>query len=282
MKIVSLKAFGDFVIAANAVSRINQSVCETNILAGSHLKELAQALNIGNLVQFVDLEENDVPGIFTLKKTGITTGLVSLLRVRHRLGRVEPSADLVFDRIGWREMFIGYGRKIHSLPKNSTNIYNAYSDFFKIHGIINETENSNKVTTVTEVTIIPGSRQPTKTIPDILIEKICEDVNRVGIRAKIVYLEGEKCSLRNRLDIEIIPRSFSALVNKVKGSSVVVSADSLPAHLCYYLNVPVFVFAPNIDFARYWVPKSCITQDALAEFGEVTQLSKWLRSLAQI
>jgi hypothetical protein len=282
MKIVCLKAFGDFVIAANTVSRINQSESKTTILAGSHLKKISEALNLGNLVQFVDLDESDVPAIFTLKNAGMTSGLLSLLRLRHRLSEVEGDSDLVFDRIGWREMFLGYGRKIYSLPKHSTNIYDAYNDFFKIHNVVNRAENESRVTTVSEVTIIPGSRQPTKTIPDLLIQKICQDVGKKGIRANIVYLEGEKCGLRSGLNVEIIPRSFSALISRVKKSSIVISADSLPAHLCYYFNVPVFVLAPNLDIARYWVPKSCVSQNAIAEFGDVTHFNNWFRSLVEI
>jgi len=103
-KIVTLKAFGDFLIACNAarVLDAHNSSQPISIIAGSHVRPLADALNIPNdRVEYIsDSVSSDVPAIFDIRKQGAFSALKSLGGIWRQINFLHPDVELVFDCLG--------------------------------------------------------------------------------------------------------------------------------------------------------------------------------------
>ena len=73
---------------------------------------------------------------------------------------------------------------------------------------------------------------------------------------------------------------FDSLVKSIKEFDLIVSADSLPAHIAEYFGINVFVFSPVDN--HYWLPKSAFLNGAYAKFDEVIKFKKWLSRIKRI
>lgn len=279
-KIVTLKAFGDFLIACNAarVLEAHNSNQPISIIAGSHVRPLADALNIPNdRVEYIsDSVSSDVPAIFDVRKQGAFSALKSLGGIWRQINLLHPDVELVFDCLGWRERLIGFGRKIHGLPKFAENIYVGYDLFFESIGCASISEEFPSVINISRAIIIPGARMDFRIIPTSVILNIYRELERRGIDVRVILLEGEEIDVPLELTIEVVPRSFSSLVSSIQDSSFVVSADSLPAHLSAFLGIPAFVFTPIPDWTLYWLPKSAFLTKGMATFVDLEPFRYWL------
>lgn len=115
--IITLKAFGDFVIACCATSRVQSAngMDAPAIVAGEHVRSLASALGLEKTIHFIgDDSWSDVPAAFDVRKRGVLSAMRSLQNLRHRLDALPSSMDFVFDHSGWRERFIG-GKLLSSI-----------------------------------------------------------------------------------------------------------------------------------------------------------------------
>ena len=70
----------------------------------------------------------------------------------------------------------------------------------------------------------------------------------------------------------IVPRQFSALRDAIASTSLVFSADSLPAHMAESLGKNVFVLTPRPN--DFWMPHSVFVHRRLALFNESDRLEK--------
>lgn len=279
-KIVTLKAYGDFVIACNAARVLQTSIQSEpiSIIAGSHVQPLAEALEIpiDRVFYISDSVSSDVPAIFDARKRGLFSALKSLINVRCQINCLHPDSDLVFDSLGWRERLIGLGRKIHGLPGFAKNIYIGYDHFFESIGYLPRSEDFPSAINISRAIIIPGARMGFRIIPRSVILNIYKELKSHGIEVKVVLLEGEKIEVSQGLATEVVPRNFSALVSSVKDSDFVVSADSLPAHLSSLLGIPAFVFTPIPAWTSYWLPKPTFLTNGMATFDDMEPFRYWL------
>lgn len=275
--IVTLKSFGDFVIACSAARRIQLEI-GTNapkVVAGVHVRSLASALELGTTVWFIGDESwTDVPAAFDVRKRGIRLALKSLLDLRHQINALPGSMELVIDNFGWRERLIGGKRPLQSLPSDSGNIYAAYDRFFESLGYMVLDTGSRKKHAVSSAIIIPGARMAHRIIPAPVISGIVGELEKRGIKTCVVLLEGESINLPAGINIKILPRSFYALIAAIKESELVISADSLPSHLSEFLEVPIFVSTPAPK--PYWLPRSAYLENGWATFADIQPLRDWL------
>lgn len=278
--IVTLKAYGDFLIACNAARVLDshRSSQPVSIIAGTHVRPLADALNIPDdrVIYISDTVSSDVPAIFDVRKQGAFSALKSLVDIRRQINFLHPDVELVFDCLGWRQRLIGLGREIHGLPKSAKNIYIDYDLFFESIGCALKSEEFPSVINISRAIIIPGARMGLRIIPASTILNIYRELEGRGIDVKVILLEGEEIDVPLELTIEVVPRSFSSLVSSIQDSSFVVSADSLPAHLSAFLGVPAFVFTPIPDWTIYWLPKSAFLTKGMATFVDLEQFRDWL------
>ena len=135
LAIVTLKGFGDFIIALNAINSFkgprDLALPQFKLVAGRHVMNLANALGVKDQVILVgDDKLKDVPAIYDLKNKGYLSGLKSLIKLHSDITDILGSSSLVFDKVGVRERLLSIGHKSHSLPE-SVNIYMSYALLFK-------------------------------------------------------------------------------------------------------------------------------------------------------
>lgn len=277
--IVTLKAFGDFVIACNASRRIQtvNGMYAPKVVAGEHVRSLASALGVDREIQFIgDDSWSDVPAAFDVRKHGALSALRSLQNLRHRLDALPSSMDFVFDHSGWRERFIGGERFFQSLSLKSGNIYLAYDQLFESlgYGILKTCPEVKHA--ISRAIIIPGARIRHKQIPAPVLSELAAVLRQHCINTSVVVLEGESIDLPAGIHVKKLPRNFGELVAAVKDSDLVISADSLPSHLSEFLGVPVFVSTPSPK--PYWLPRSAYLKNGWATFADIQPLRSWLNN----
>lgn len=273
----SLKAFGDLVILRSALARANILPAPA-IVIGSHLFELGNALGSYCGQQLVVETHGQVPAIFDLRRRGIGKALRSAIDLHRRFCRLEIDGDapLTFDKLGWRERFIARGRSVQALP-DAANIYLAYSK------LLREPEESpaygvrQQDTRLRTAGIFPASRIGAKNLPSKLIGRLVQACRNADLQPIIHLLEGERPELEGFDEhVRLVPRSFRALAAAVRSVDLVLSADSLPAHLAEYFGRPVFVLTPVDN--EYWLPLGAFVHRRWARFEELTMRSSRLAS----
>ena len=275
--ICSLKSFGDFVISLSAIKSVQPHLKNPPpiILAGRHLEALAVALGASVHIQFISNgTETDVPSAFDIRKRGKVAAIRSLLHLRHELSVLDRDRYLVFDRIGWRERFISSGHSLIELPRDSNNIYLDYDRKLVDLGYAVAVNNVVSTQLVRQAVIVPGSRLTHKVIPLEVIASIDAELRERGFQVTVITLSDETVAVPPSVHSIVLPRRFDALAAAVKATDMVISADSLSAHLGEYYGLPTFVvnFAPNL----YWLPRSAYLSNGWATFDDLRPLLAWL------
>jgi hypothetical protein len=265
-RIVSLKAFGDVVIALNCL-QAEAATHRSSLIIGRHLAGLVETLDPALTPWTVVGDDLEVPAVFDLKRRGVLKGLKSALRLRDELGRLEleEHAVFVFDRLGARERFIAAGRTSLGLPAQS-NIYQAYAKLLDLPPGAGIEECKPPLNpSATTVGIFPVSRIARKNIPTSLVGEVARRCLDAGLSPVVVLLEGEHLHFEGQgLRCEVIPRTFRSLLDAVRSFPRLVCADSLPAHLGELKGRQVFVLTPVPN--TYWLPLSCYLRDRWSTF----------------
>jgi len=280
--IVTLKAFGDFVIACNASRRVQavNGMHAPTVVAGEHVRNLSSAIGVEGKIHFLgDDNWTDVPAIYDLRKQGIASAFKNIRKLRHLINTLPSNMNLIFDHLGWRERYIGGGRFYQALSLNSGNIYLSYDQLFESIDYKLLKSNSEVSHSFSRAIIIPGARMRYKQIPASVISDLAEELNQRCINTSVIVLEGESIDLPAGIQVKKIPRNFNELVAVVKDSDLVISADSLPSHLCEFLYVPVFVSKPLPN--QYWLPRSAYLTNGWATFADIKPLQTWLNKYSK-
>lgn len=274
--VVNLKAFGDFVIASGAIKRINLSdkLELPKIIVGEHVRSLASALKLEQSVHFIgDKTWKDVPAAFDVRKRGAYAAFKSIFEIRRLLKSSPAEAHLIFDKLGWRERFIGYGFQLHELSESYGNIYIAYDNFLQSLGFEVDVK-FHCSGRIDRAIIIPGARMSHRIIPSQVISAYVHELARRNIQSEVVVLEGETIDIPSNVNLRRIPREFVMLIEEISNSDLVISADSLPSHLSEYLHVPIFVSTPAPK--PYWLPRSSYKTTGWATFSDIQPFHSWL------
>lgn len=275
--VVNLKAFGDFVIASSAINRIKLSdkLELPNIIVGEHVRSLASALKLEQSVHFIgDKTWNDVPAAFDVRKRGAYAAFKSIFEIRQLLKSSPAESHLIFDKLGWRERFIGYGFQLHELSESDGNIYIAYDQLLESFGFEVDV-GFHCAGRIDRAIIIPGARMSHRIIPAKVISAYVHELARRNIHSEVVLLEGETIDIPSHVNARRIPREFGILIDEISNSDLVISADSLPSHLSEYLHVPIFVSTPAPK--PYWLPRSSYKTTGWATFSDIQPFHGWLK-----
>lgn len=269
LSVVAVKAFGDLVIAADCIGRRSPAVRDRiEILLGTHLRPLFEALATGLPSRIVDHDEPTLPSLFTWKKDGAAKAVRSALGLHKAIRNAGLPKDrtLLFDHLGPRERFVTFGWSQVAMPR-SDNIYRTYDRFLdQIDPVPVGADTTRRASG--PLRIFPGSRVPAKNLPRNLIEGIVRTAEARGIQTELMLLDGERPDLETSdLYFTKVPRSFDAMIAAVRGAGWIVGADSMPAHIAEYTGRAMFVFSPVDN--RYWLPRTAYAQgwDALFEEG---------------
>ncbi|ALS59541.1 hypothetical protein AT302_07025 [Pandoraea norimbergensis] len=282
--LVSLKAFGDLVIARAALRQAGSAADDVQMFIGEHLIELHEALSPRAGTRVIE-HGPGVPAFFDVKKAGAVSAMCSGVKLRKSLRTLTAASDttLVFDRLGARERFLAGRAPSMALPA-SQNIYRAYMQLLGTAASApSVTTSANAVATPCLgdrpplVGIFPGSRIAAKQLPPDLIAWIAHKCRAAGADVEVFCLEGEPLAPQSPVyKTTVVPRRFSAMLQAVGSVDRVVSADSMPAHLAEFVARPVFVASPVTN--TYWLPLSSLEHDRWALFGELALLEARLNA----
>lgn len=278
LTLISLKAYGDFVIASGALKRVHPrpNLDLPRIVAGEHLRPLALALQIDEAISFIgDASWKDTPPIFDVRKRGVLEALQSFFEISHHLKTINFESNFVFDSLGWRERLISLGSRRCSLPEGCGNIYIAYDNFFRQHGFEVEDIRINK-RNIRRAVIVPGARHSHKIIPRDVISYFVTELGKRNIDVDVLDLTGETLEIPLGVNKVTIPRRFGDLVSEIKKNDLVISSDSLSGHLSEYLQIPVFVSTSSPN--QYWLPKSAYFSNGCATFSRPQAFQGWLET----
>lgn len=278
--IVTLKAFGDFLIAYSALLRSSaiNSAADIQLLAGEHVRPLGLALGVSDAqVHYIGGSSlKDVPAAFDARRRGLWAACRSMAALRRAVHDTQPAhRHLVFDRLGPRELFISGGRPRLALPREAPNIYLAYDAHFLAGAP--PASHLEVASGTRRAVIVPASRVLRKVLPREVIAQVHQQLANRGIAAQVLLLEGEQVEVPQSIDLVRVPRQFSALMASLRETDIVVSADSLPAHIGEHLGKPTFVISPTPN--PYWLPRGAFLQGGHGVFGNLGNLDIWLKQL---
>jgi hypothetical protein len=259
--LVVVKSFGDLIIALTSTHGIPTAE-GSRLLLGSHLLPLYESLGSSLPAITIEHGETGVPSLFDMRKNGWSRAARSALALRCSLSNAASSRRLLFDQIGWRERLVAGKMPACALPEEK-NIYLAYRSVFGPPVPMDAGSPSSR----TRVGIFPGSRLASKNLPANLIADIRHAVAARGAEPALFLLDGERPDLeRADLGGRIVPRSFTAMADAVRGCAAVISADSMSAHMVEMYGRPVFVFTPVVN--EYWMPYSSFVENRWALFTD--------------
>ncbi|WP_445191798.1 hypothetical protein ACT009_14660 [Sphingomonas sp. Tas61C01] len=253
---LQVKAFGDFVIACAAATRVAEADrARLTIAIGAHLRSLCDAVAPPVQVIALGTGEAGVPSIFDVRKNGVPAALRSLWRVRGAVARapLDRSTQLLFDHVGWRERLIAAGHPVASIMPGTPNIYGGYARLLTDAGFRLLSPGAAEAGQRDRLGIFPGSRVAAKNLPAPLVAAVMDEAARRGVAATLFLLDGERPDLEaSGVPHTVVPRQFTALRDAIASTDCILSADSLPAHLAESLAIPVFVLTPRPN--AFWMP----------------------------
>lgn len=267
---ISVKSYGDFIIASNAL-RTNGSHSDA-LLCGSHLRPLMTAIDYKGNIEWLETGGDGVPAFFDVRKFGILSAIASGVTL-HRLINEHVAANdlLVFDRLGWRQNFLAGLKPKAEIASGLPNIYLEYENFLS-SGVNSRIELPLKK--AKKIGIFPDSRLTTKQIDPVLVSKIFHDLSVLGCDPQVVYVGGSP--IIPGINICVV-NSFEMLVDAIRDFDVIISADSLPAHLAEFFEKPTFVISPVNN--NYWLPKSAFLNDRFSLFDDEKKCIDWVARL---
>lgn len=273
---LQVKAFGDLVIANTVAERVRtEDQSYLTLAIGQHLLPLCDAITPKMRVVELETAETGVPSIFDVRRNGVPAALKSAWQVRQAIARAPVARDslILFDRLGRRERFLIGDRSAIGMETQTANIYQGYDAMlaaagFNLKPIVPIASNSRR-----RVGIFPGSRLAIKNLPADLVADLLRVIDRAGSASELFLLDGERPDLEaSSLPYTIVPRQFTALRDAIASMDIVISADSLPAHLAESLQVPVFVLTPRPN--EFWMPRSVWTQKRWCLFDDPHRLDR--------
>lgn len=253
-----VKSFGDFVIAKIAADRVRVSDRQRLAIAcATHLEKLCAAIQPQVAVVPLRTKEDGVPSLFDVRNNGVRSAVVSAFQLRRAVADAPIASDTVMiaDRVHAREWFVLGNRPTQAIAPDARNIYSGYAAVLEAQGFLPAVRAVPEALRGRLIGLFPGSRLAKKNLPETLLRKVTMLAREAGWETKLFVLADERPDLEaSNLPVQVVPRSFAAMRDAVAACDVVVSADSLPAHLAEMVDRTVFVFTPEPN--EFWMPAS--------------------------
>ena len=244
-----LRAFGDFVIAIQAILKSNQAK-ELKVVASLHLEPLYLAIS-----KFVDLKSINIEfvdfdvhasqvNLFTNRHL-LETGTISQIKKIKKYLAINPNHTGVdYIEQDKRRLLIETTLN-HTFKPIVTdhNVYEQYAQFFAITPV----QISKEIPEGGKILILPDARIEKRNIPQKLINKIQNGCNQKCLNYKVAYF-------KKLIDGADMYNNFFELIQLVNSSDLIVGADSLPIHLSYFFNKPHCILYPNGGAKDFFTP----------------------------
>ena len=264
-RIFLLRAYGDFVIALQAIVKSSSKI---HIVASDHLMPLYNALlatgALPNLsIEFIALGiQHGQLGFFTNKQLFSFSSYKQLQLLKNYI-QSNPNKDGVDyveqdRRIGFFNFLLGQTFK--PVVQHNTNVYQGYATWLSMPTInvasskINDGNGLN-------VLIIPDARLPKRMLQPALISQIKKYIIEHAAIWKVARM---KLALD---ETDMVYHNFDNLIQYIMEADFVVCADSLSTHLAYFFNKPHYILYPKNGMKQFFTPYA-LFNNSVGDFNQ--------------
>jgi hypothetical protein len=276
--LVFLRSFGDFTIAISVLRK--SSILEGYVFyASKHLEplyiDLKRSLpDIDLNIHFIDLEiKKKVFGFFTNKHSIELHSFRELMNLR-RWVRGMSNGDVYFEQRRKQWMIAPYmGKTFPYIHKKSRNIYQSYFQHFGVAQGLLSIHNPAR-SELKKILVLPESRKPSKSFKPLFIHQLTKSLLGQGFEVTTGFFKKLPFQTEGKVAVHV---AFAELIHLIKEADLVVTADSLPAHLAQLLGKPHFVYyeaKPNQE----WTTPFCNLNKAFGEMGDLSSLQTYLNA----
>lgn len=284
--LVFLRSFGDFTIA---ISVLRKSVLLEGYVfyASKHLEplylDLKESLpDIDLNIHFIDLGiKKKVFGFFTNKHSIEFNSFKELMNLKRWINSdirlTEGSKDqiLCFEQRRKQWFIAPYmGKTFPYIHKKSRNIYQSYFQHFGVEPGLLSIQNPAP-TKLKKILVLPESRKPSKSFKPLFIHQLTKSLLGKGLEVTTGFFKKLPFQTEGKIAVHV---AFADLINLIKDADLVVTADSLPAHLAQLLGKPHFVYyeaKPNQE----WTTPFCNLNNAYGVIGDLSSLQTYIAAL---
>ncbi|MFM1930388.1 MAG: hypothetical protein RL387_1716 [Bacteroidota bacterium] len=231
-RIFLLRAYGDFVIALQAIAKSDKKI---QIVASDHLAPLYHTMVAAAVlpplsIQFIALGiQHGQLNFFTNKHllSWDTWQQLSLLKAYIKANPNQEGIDYIEQDIRRSVFNFIIGHDFQAVVPADANVYNAYSHWL---GLSVANNISNKIDNAS-VLIFPDARLKKKAIIPAHIQRIVKSESNQYKQIKIARFN-------NTNKAELSYSNFEELISLIQDAGFIYTADSLPAHLAALVKIP--------------------------------------------
>ena len=277
--IVFLRSFGDFTIAIS-VLRKSSSHSDYVFYASVHLeplyKDLKAALpDIALNIQFIDFGiRKKIFGYFTNKHSVELHSFRELMKLKKWLSGMKDE-ELFFEQRRKQWMIAPFFGSIYPfVHKKTRNIYDSYLAHFGVTPEMLVFQESP--TAIHTILVLPESRKKSKSFQPTFIHELASCLTKKGFDVTTAFFK----------NIQAVPvgkvathDSFTDLIRLIQAADLVITADSLPAHLSQLLHRPHFVCydgQPNPELMTPYARQMM----AFGVLGDVARVNDFINPVA--
>lgn len=283
--LVFLRSFGDFTIAISVLRK--SSKLEGYVFyASKHLEPLYLDLkkslpDVDLNIHFIDLEiKKKVFGFFTNKHSIELHSFRELMNLRRWVREMRVNglgmkgAELFFEQRRKQWFIAPYmGKTFPYIHKKSQNIYQSYFQHFGVEPGLLSIQNPAP-SELKKVLVLPESRKPSKSFKPLFIHQLTKSLLSKGLEVTTGFFKHTPLQTEGKVAVHV---EFADLIDLIKNADLVVTADSLPAHLAQLLGKPHFVYYeanPNQE----WTTPFCNLNKAYGVMGNLASLQTYINA----
>ena len=251
-RIFLLRAYGDFVIALQAISRSNQKI---QIMASDHLAPLYHALIASKALHPLSIDFIDL---------GIQQGQLNFFTNKHlvswgtlkQLNRLKSyvKANTNHNGIDWLEHSIRIelfnfllGQNFKAVVSAKEKVYQAYDHWVGIEQVeFQAAVLGNKKSL--NIVAIPDARLSKRVIQPAVLELLKKYIISKGFDLKVARINSQIDST------DLVYENFESLIKIIQNADFVICTDSLPAHLASLLKKPHYIIYPKQGMTNFFTP----------------------------
>jgi hypothetical protein len=251
-RIFLLRAYGDFVIALQAISRSKQKI---QIVASDHLAPLYHALITSKALQPLSIE---------FIALGIQQGQINFFTNKHLLSwnTVKQLSCLKsyikdnpnHDGLDWVEQEIRLelfnfflGKQFKAVVSAKEKVYQAYDHLVGIEQVeFQKAVLGNKKSL--NIIAMPDARLSKRVIQPAVLELLKKYTISKGFELKVARMHSQIDST------DLVYENFESLINIIQNADFIICTDSLPAHLASLLKKPHYIIYPKKGMTNFFTP----------------------------
>lgn len=264
-RIFLLRAYGDFVIALQAIAKRDKKI---QIVASDHLAPLYHALISTSAIPPLSIEfislgiQHGQLNFFTNKHlfSRMTWQQLAKLKAYIKANPNQDGTDFIEQDIRRSAFNFIIGHSFQAVVPPDAQVYQAYADWL---GLNQDTlkDSTIKDRHVKEVLVIPDARLQKRMINLTLLEKLKSKFLTKEINFKVARFNHTVAAS------DLIYKNFDQLIQYMLAADFIICTDSLPAHLAYVIKKPHYIFYPKKGMKHFFTPYS-IANNTVGHFEE--------------